>query len=405
MASINIKLYTICFLDAVTVGFILPILSYHIFALGGSHTTLGVLGSFYAAFQIISGPLIRTWRDTLGKKFALLCSLFINFITYLPLGITTSSAIIVLLRVVCALTNQTQTLCKAFVVESSPQEKHASVYNVMNALSVAGFVIGPIIGGQIYELENGFYYISMLASLMLAICLLICLTLPTTSISTSSDNQTTFLQKIKEDIEYSLSNLQSINMHQQWDVIMLRSLYHISITVFFIKFSMLLKLHYSASATIVGYTYGYQSILTFLSLFVVAFIKQKSSTDFFISSLFAVTLGFFGLCYASTYDNYLIIFIPTVITHTLINGNWKQLFKLRSTKEHNIEAAEETVAKIVGIITPIIFGIFCDLYGHYALKAFVILPLIFDIFVTLVFNSNVAKMVIEKEKVTEKKED
>lgn len=57
------------------------------------------------------------------------------------------------------------------MVESNPQEKHASVYNVMNALSVAGFVIGPIIGGQIYELENGFYYITMLASLMLAICL------------------------------------------------------------------------------------------------------------------------------------------------------------------------------------------------------------------------------------------
>lgn len=192
-------------------------------------------------------------------------------------------------------------------------------------------------------------------------------------------------------------------MHQQWDVIILRSLHHVSTTVFFIKFSMLLKLHYSASATNVGYTYGYQSILTFLSHFAVAFIKLKFSTDFFISSLFIVTVGFFGLCYAPTYDNYLIIFVPTVITHTLINGSWKQLFKLRSSKEHNIETAEETVVKLVGIVTPIIFGIFCDLYGHYALKAFVILPLIFNIFITLVFNSNIARTVTEEK--TEKKDD
>lgn len=397
MSLINLRLYTICFLDALSVGFVIPILATHIISLGGTHTILGILATFHAAFQIISGPLIRSWKNTVGKKVTLLLTLFISFATYLPLGITDSYVVVVWLRLIFALTSQTQTLSKAFVEEYNPQEKHDSIYNVLNAFTVAGLVVGPVVGGQNFELDNGFYRITMLASSALALCLLICLTLPST---TTNDDKTSLAQKINEDLRYSINNLRSISFPEQWDVIFLKYFYHTSITVFFIKFSLLLRFHYNSSSTIIGYTYAYQSILTFLSHFVITLLKQKFAKDKtnLVSSLFIAAIGFLGLCYAPTYDIYLVSFIPMILAHTLLSSDLKELFKLRSTKEHNIEGAEETLAKFTSVITPVIFGIFCDLYGHNALKTFVIVPLIVDLAIAIAFNSETPAVTSEPEK-------
>lgn len=59
------------------------------------------------------------------------------------------------------MTNQTQTLCKAFVPDIETKEKHTTIYSIMSLLEVLGFVVGPIIGGYLFDMENGFYYISL----------------------------------------------------------------------------------------------------------------------------------------------------------------------------------------------------------------------------------------------------
>lgn len=39
---------------------------------------------------------------------------------------------------------------------------HTVVYSRMNLLGVVGFIIGPIVGGTLLDMEHGFYYISLI---------------------------------------------------------------------------------------------------------------------------------------------------------------------------------------------------------------------------------------------------
>lgn len=60
----------------------------------------------------------------------------------------------------------TQTLCKAVIADLLPKEKHAKVYGTSSALGSLGFVVGPVIGGHLSELNYGFSYASMLTGLI-----------------------------------------------------------------------------------------------------------------------------------------------------------------------------------------------------------------------------------------------
>lgn len=194
--------------------------------------------------------------------------------------------------------------------------------------------------------------------------------------------RTSFKQKCLENYKYSVESLKKVNYFKDWDVLALKYFYNVSVSVFFIKFSLLLKVHYRACPTKIGYTYAYQSILTFLSHLFVSSVKNKFNPNL-VTSLFAVATGLMGLCFAPSYDIYLVSYFLMILAHSFINSNWKELFKLRSEEKYNIENAEDAIGKISSIMTPIIFGVFCDLYGHYALKTFVILPLILNISIVM----------------------
>lgn len=64
------------------------------------------------------------------------------------------------------LTNQTQSFCKAFVADIEVKDKHNAIYSKMNLLGVFGFIIGPIIGGYLFDMEYGFYYISVVTFIL-----------------------------------------------------------------------------------------------------------------------------------------------------------------------------------------------------------------------------------------------
>lgn len=381
--ELNVKVYIICFLDSLALGLFLPILASHIAFLGGTHTVLGTLATLYTIIRLFAASLTRTWIDAFGKKATLLLILVINYIVYIPFGTTTFYFYIILLRLLVGLTSQTHHVCNSFVAEYNSKESLPNVQSITNVMSVAGFVIGPMISGAIYEHSDGFYYICRLAAIFLFICILITVTLPNSSI-TSSEPTGTFLTRSVADLLKKFGRLNKLKMKEDWHFVILKFLHSVSATVFFMKFSMFLKIRYQLSVPVIGCTYSYQGSLTFLAPFITTFLNISNSSSAILTSLFIATAGFMGLCFANTYDWYLISFIPMILAHTLLNTLWRNAFTERSTKDHEIEGLHDGIGEVASIATPIIFGVFCDLYGVHALQAFTIIPMLISILIAVI---------------------
>lgn len=56
----------------------------------------------------------------------------------------------------------TQSICKAFIADIVPGSDRADAYGKSNSFGSLGFVVGPVIGGHVYELQNGFFYVCVL---------------------------------------------------------------------------------------------------------------------------------------------------------------------------------------------------------------------------------------------------
>ena len=270
------------------------------------------------------------------------------------------------------------------MAEFNPKENYPSVSSIINILSVAGLIIGPTIGGAIYEETDGFYYICRLAGTFLFICIVIAITLPH-STTVSDEAKFNCLKRLMGDLDKKFGKLQRLKILNDWHILSLKFLHSITSTVFFMKFSMLLKVHYQLPSALIGCTYAYQGSLTFLAPFCTAFIEvPKFNSSKTIGTLFITTLGFMGLCFAKTYDTYLISYTFMILGHTLLNAVWKKAFTDRSSKDYEIQGVQDGIGDIASIAVPIIFGIFCDLYGVQALQSYVMIPMLVNILIAII---------------------
>ncbi|XP_060043607.1 major facilitator superfamily domain-containing protein 9 isoform X2 [Erinaceus europaeus] len=131
-------LYLVGFLDLFGVSMVVPLLSLHIKSLGASPTVAGIVGSSYGVLQLFSSTLVGCWSDVVGRRFSLMVCILCSALGYLILGVSTSVFLVALARV--------------------PAEKERPlVLGKFNTASTAGFILGPMVGGYLTELDGGFY--------------------------------------------------------------------------------------------------------------------------------------------------------------------------------------------------------------------------------------------------------
>ncbi|KAF5298563.1 hypothetical protein FQA39_LY11764 [Lamprigera yunnana] len=378
----NVKFFSICFLDSLALGLFLPILSTHITTLGGNHTILGILASLYAFVRLFSSSIIYSLSIRFGKKNALMLSLLINYFIYFPFGTTSSYVTIIMLRLIIALSNQTQNVCNLILSDCTEKRDLIKLSSILNFVSAIGLCIGPLIGGTVFDQINGFYCLSRLAGTFLFISLIITMTLPPSEPKNKVQTDL-FVTKVKKDMTEKFGKLTYKNLIKEWDLVVFKFLHSISAVVFFMKFSMMLKIHYQLSMPFIGCAYAYQGVLTFLAPFVNVFI-QLNYNNIHVCMLVAFTLTLIGLCFAVTFHTYLLCFVPMILMHTFLNVLWKKLCKQRSNKDYNIEGIDDAIGEVASITVPCVFGIFCDFYGLIALKTFVILPILLNIIASII---------------------
>ncbi|GJQ84332.1 hypothetical protein Trydic_g5270 [Trypoxylus dichotomus] len=367
-------LYIISFLDTLCFGLIMPVLPLYILKLGGNHKVLGLLSTSHILLQSFAVPLAQCYSDKYGRKVWLVATLIVGALSNIAISAVMKFQSIIIIRLIFFLVNQTQSLCKAFVADIEAREEHDLIYSKMNLLGVLSFIIGPIIGGYVFGVEQGFYYISLITggSTLLAVLLALilpndrCLERPTGNLA----------EKLANNFTCAVRSL-NLQFGTYWNIILMKIYVTTSMTVFFMKFPLLLSIVHHQGYIAIGCTFAYQSLIIFLTTFFVPLsekLYEGQNVKRLSHSISLLTISMANICYAPTFPVYLICFVPLSLAKSIFESTFKEITSNPSLGDFS--KGLDTISTLTSIAVPVTFGYFCDIYSYNALKAFSIIPLV-----------------------------
>ncbi|XP_071502715.1 major facilitator superfamily domain-containing protein 9-like [Diadema antillarum] len=240
------SLYAFGFLDLFAVAMLVPNITRHATQLGGSPTYVGLSGSIYGTLQLLSSPLVGRWSDVSGRRRSLLICLFFTSLGYILMGVAPSIFYYLLARIPLGIFKHSVSITKAILTQSTPKEERAKTLGYFNGFSSMGFIVGPLVGGHLAELENGFFIVTVATSSIFAFCFLVVLlflrdhhcrgnSLPT------SDSVKNFMQDdFSADFRNSLQTFRNI-IRSGPELFFMRFLQGLSATLFRSNFMLILE--------------------------------------------------------------------------------------------------------------------------------------------------------------------
>lgn len=143
-------------LDMVGYGIIVPVLPELLKDLtGGSVAQAAVIGGFlvfvYASIQFISSPVLGNLSDRFGRRPILLASLVGITFDYLMMGFAPFVWYLFIGRFISGVAGASVATATAYMADITPPEKRTQRFGLIGAAFGLGFIIGPIIGGELGE--------------------------------------------------------------------------------------------------------------------------------------------------------------------------------------------------------------------------------------------------------------
>jgi MFS family permease len=143
----------------VTIGFgaLLPVLPLYIQEHGIDASGLGVIVAAWAVAKLFLEPFFGWWADRHSRKPQMVIGLiFFAVFMVLPLFFTTFAAFVLLRFLAGAATAAYDPAARGMIVDATDQDERGEAFGFYHAFQIAGFVIGPAIGGLGSEIFGGY---------------------------------------------------------------------------------------------------------------------------------------------------------------------------------------------------------------------------------------------------------
>jgi MFS transporter, DHA1 family, tetracycline resistance protein len=135
------------FVDMLGYGMILPLLPFYVQQQHGGAAIVGYLSAFYAALQLVSGPVLGALSDRVGRKPILLLCLFGTALAYALFGLANSLLLLFLAALLDGLTGNNLTTAYAYVADITSSENRSRGMGIIGAGFGLGVMAGPALGG------------------------------------------------------------------------------------------------------------------------------------------------------------------------------------------------------------------------------------------------------------------
>ncbi|RPE80187.1 TCR/Tet family MFS transporter [Vulcaniibacterium tengchongense] len=159
-------------IDVLAFGVIIPVLPHLVEQFVGGKTDtaaywIGAFGTAFALIQFVTSPVQGALSDRYGRRPVILLSCLGLGLDFVFMALAPSLAWLFVGRIISAITSASFTTANAYVADITPPEQRAKHYGLLGAAFGLGFIVGPLIGGWLGELDLRlpFWFAAVLALL------------------------------------------------------------------------------------------------------------------------------------------------------------------------------------------------------------------------------------------------
>ncbi|MEZ4409082.1 MAG: MFS transporter, partial [Polyangiales bacterium] len=147
MRSPLFAIFLVVLIDVIGLTFILPLLPFYAEHFGASPREVGLLVATFAAFQLVSGPVLGGLSDRYGRRRLLVVSQLGTIAGYVLLGLANSLAGVFFARVIHGAMAGNLSLAQAYIADVTKPEDRARAFAFIGVAFGIGFLLGPAVSG------------------------------------------------------------------------------------------------------------------------------------------------------------------------------------------------------------------------------------------------------------------
>ena len=145
-------------IDILAFGLIIPVLPHLVEEFVGGDTAtaawwVGVFGTVFAAIQFLATPVQGALSDRFGRRPVILLSCLGLGLDFIFMALANSLPWLLVGRVISALTAASFSIANAYIADVVPAEKRAKSYGLLGAAFGLGFIVGPVVGGVLGDID------------------------------------------------------------------------------------------------------------------------------------------------------------------------------------------------------------------------------------------------------------
>jgi DHA1 family tetracycline resistance protein-like MFS transporter len=144
-------------LDIVAMGIVIPILPHLIEEFIGSNAQAGMINgvfiALWAGMQFICSPIIGSLSDKYGRRPVILISCAGLALDYVLMALAPNLWWLAAGRIIAGITSSSFTTIYAYMADITAPEKRARAYGLIGAAFSGGFVLGPVLGGFLGDIN------------------------------------------------------------------------------------------------------------------------------------------------------------------------------------------------------------------------------------------------------------
>ncbi|EEY67044.1 Major Facilitator Superfamily (MFS) [Phytophthora infestans T30-4] len=301
------------------VSMIIPSLAQYVKSMDGGAMVFGLLMSIYGFIQFFAAPIVGSLSDHYG----------------LP----------------AALFKHTLDIIKVAITDGEEADKRSASIGRLNAAANAGFIIGPVIGGFVSSVPNGFNYTTLLTTVLFGVnyCLV------------RHHHDVDWRQLLQNAWTKLLGFRDIVNESKSAQTLLVaRLLLSMAAILYRTHFSVLLEDKLGMGSKDRGFMLSYMGLLGFFGSFSVGFVTKFVKSERLVLQLSAIIyMGvFFVLSTATTISAVYIMLVPQVISISIIRASSVALQTTFVSQEHvgafmGISSSLTSISRTVG---PILSG-------------------------------------------------
>ncbi len=164
-----ILIFITVLLDVLGFGLLIPVAPQFIAKVQGLRTqgdehaasmAVGLLMATYALMQFFFAPILGSLSDRYGRRPVILISLLGSGIDYFVAALSPNIAILFITRAINGISGASITTCGAYIADVTPPEKRAAGFGIIGAAFGLGFMIGPLMGGLLGQIDIRLPYVA-----------------------------------------------------------------------------------------------------------------------------------------------------------------------------------------------------------------------------------------------------